>query len=140
MNRGGKRRTDNSNRHGALRTILKGSIVGTVAESLLLILFAAFLLKGGLPVSTYVAVMISIVSVACFFAGFSAVRPNRVKGIANGAAAAFPVIIITLIVCCIVSHGAVGKRALLASFAGLLSGSMGGIAAVNMKSKKRKKI
>lgn len=122
----------------ALRAIVIGTFCGAVLCAVLLCVCSlAFVSSGKIPQSFLTPFIIALSVIGAFFAGFIAVKVSRKRGLFYGLLSGMLLFALFLAAGLTVEHEAVsavsGTRLLVMA----LAGSIGGVTAVNRKSKIR---
>lgn len=117
--------------------IVIAAVSGAVFYFVLIAVFAAFALKSGAGVSSYMPAGLAAGAVSCLFSGFAAVRPIKEKGAVYGSLTGLIQAVVSSIVLFIVNHASAGNGLFILSAIMMICGMLGGIAAVNMKKRKK---
>ncbi|MBQ2964003.1 MAG: TIGR04086 family membrane protein [Clostridia bacterium] len=125
---------DNSN----LTELIKGGLLGTALFIILTLIICSLLLKTDLGKDTYFPFLMLVSALSGIFSGFSAARKKRENGLINGLTASIVPAIIILIAMSL-AYKSFSVFELIVAACCLFGGIIGGIAAVNIK-KKRKPI
>lgn len=120
-----------------INKIIIASVIGSVLYFAMLAVFAAAALKKGMEASSYMPVGLVLGAVSGFLSGFTAVRPIKEKGALYGALTGFIQSLINSIVLFIVNGGAAGTGIFILAAIVIILAAVGGIAAVNLKIKKK---
>ena len=118
--------------------IVKGGLLGSIVFIILTLIMCAVLLKTDLSRNTYLPLLMIISALSGMISGFSAVRKRRENGLVNGLTSSIIPAIIMLIAMSVAYKGFSAFELIVAACC-LFGGIIGGIAAVNIK-KKRKPI
>lgn len=117
--------------------ILKGGLSGIAALILLLFAFAYIFLNFNTDKSFYSVSLLSAAVISGVIAGFVSARKKREKGLQSGIiSSAFPAVI--LIIAMTAAYKSFNVFELVPLFCCIFGGVAGGIAAVNIKSRKKK--
>ena len=121
---------------GALRSIVIGSVAGAALCAALLGLCAlGFVSSGHIPQSLISPIVIALSAISSFMAGFVAAKISRKRGLAYGALAGLLLFLLFLLSGIIAYHEAVSAGVILRMLVMVLSGALGGLVAVNKKTK-----
>lgn len=124
---------ENSN----INRLIKAGISGITALILLLLIFAYIFLNFNIDKSIYSIALISAAVISGATAGFISTRKKREKGLLNGIiSSAFPAII--LFIAMTVAYKGFNVFELVPLLCCIFGGITGGIAAANIKTKKKK--
>ncbi|MBR3802029.1 MAG: TIGR04086 family membrane protein [Clostridia bacterium] len=118
--------------------IIKGSLTGTAIFIVLTLSVCWLLLKSDLGRDVYLPLLMIVSAISGIASGFTAVRKKRENGLVNGLAASVIPCVIVLIAMSVAYKGFSVFELIVAPCC-LFGGIIGGVAAVNIK-KKRKKI
>ncbi len=122
-----------------LKETLKGSLIGILFAAVMLAVFTFALLKLNITKENYIYILFFTCSVSGMVSGYVSARKKREKGILNGLLAWIVPLLIFIAAMSIAYNGFSFFEFIPASF-GILFSMIGGIAAVNIKRKKKKLI
>lgn len=114
-----------------------GAVLGSILYFIILALFALFALKSNVSVSSYMPAGMVLGMLAAFVGGFAAVKPLKKNGIAYGGITGLVQALICSIALFIINKGNAGSGIFILMALMVAAASGGGIAAVNMKIKKK---
>lgn len=117
--------------------IIIGAVSATVLYFVILAAYAAFALKSGAGASSYMPAGIVAGIITGLMSGFAAVRPIKQKGALYGALSGLLQALLCTVILFIVNQGSAGNGIFILSAVIIVCGMLGGIAAVNMKKKKK---
>ena len=132
-----KRSHRDENKSSPISKILIGSFVGSLLYFLVLALFALFALKSNVASSSYMPAGLFFCALSAFVGGFAAVKPLKQKGIAYGALSGLVQALVCSTVLFIVNKANAGTGIFILMALTVAASAGGGIAAVNMKIKKK---
>ena len=117
--------------------ILIGSLTGGVLFFILVAFAAAAALKSGFSSSLYMPLGIVLGALSAFAGGFIAVRPIKQRGAPYGALTGILQALICAVVLFVANGYKAGNGIFILSAVMILCSALGGIAAVNLKIKKK---
>lgn len=117
--------------------IIIAAVLGVAVYFIFIAVFAAFALKSGADNSSYMPAGMVIGAVSALISGFAAVRPIKEKGAVYGALTGLVQALISSLVLFIVNHASAGNGIFILTAVMIICGMLGGIAAVNMKKRKK---
>lgn len=117
--------------------LIIGSVISSVIYFVILAVYASFALKSGASASGYMPAGMVTGAVTGFLSGFIAVRPIKQKGAIFGAVAGLIHAVICMIVLFAVNNASAGNGIFILSAIIVICSVLGGIAAVNLKIKKK---
>ena len=123
-------------KNNAVTDLVKGGLVGSIVFIILTLIMCAVLLKTDLSRNTYLPLLMIISALSGMISGFSAVRKKREKGLVNGLTASIVPAIVILIAMSVAYKGFSVFELIVAACC-LFGGGIGGIAAVNIKMKRK---
>lgn len=129
-------RKDNKNETPFIKIII-GSVVSSILYFIIIALYAVFALKSGANASGYMPVGMVLGALTGFLCGFVAVRPIKQKGVLYGSFAGFVQALICMLVLFDVNNASAGNGIFILSAIIVLCAAVGGVAAVNMKKRKK---
>lgn len=116
-----------------LRPIGLGSVIGTVACFVLLLLMAAVVASGTISASGVTWLSMIAATFGALVAGFASARLSREKGLLYGAASGLLLLVLTTAIGWMVVPDAVGSLLWVRALLMLGGGALGGILGVNLK-------
>ncbi len=121
---------------GALRAIVIGSVTGAaLCAALLGVCALAFVSAGHIPQNLISPLVIALSVLSSFLAGFVTGKISRKRGLAYGTLSGLLLFALFLVSGLIASHEAISIAAGIRMLVMVLSGAVGGLLAVNRKSK-----
>lgn len=120
-----------------LKNIIIAVVLGVAVYFIFIAVFAAFALKSGAGDSSYMPAGMAVGAVSALISGFAAVRPIKEKGAVYGALTGLVQALISSLVLFIVNHASAGNGIFILTAVMIICGMLGGIAAVNMKKRKK---
>lgn len=117
--------------------IIIGSSAGCVLCFILIALAAVMALKSGLSSSVYMPLGMFFGALSAFLGGFIAVRPIKQRGALYGALSGLLQSLICSVILFVANGYTAGNGIFILSAIIILCSALGGIAAVNLKIKKR---
>ena len=117
--------------------ILIGAVLGSVIYFAAVAVFAAFALKSGVGFSSYMPAGLALGALAGLVSGFFTVRPIKQNGALYGALSGLGQSLINSIVLFSVNKASAGTGMLILAVSVTVASAIGGIAAVNIKRKKK---
>ncbi len=130
-------RRDEKQKSSPYTKIIIGSLVSVALYFILIALIAAMALKSDLSPSAYMPAGIISGILSSLIGGFVSVRPIKEKGVLFGALTGVVQAIICSLVLFVVNGNAAGNGIFILSAVMILCSAVGGIAAVNLKIKKK---
>lgn len=129
-------KTESSNYKNSLKSIIWGLLAGAAVCTIFLFLFAFIFVKiKSVPFSMVNTLAIICASLGGFSAGYITVRIHKKNGLLYGAAAGFALFSIITVVGFMVSRDKFTYLTLIRLLALTLMGAVGGVLAVNKRSK-----
>ncbi|HEX3038587.1 MAG TPA: TIGR04086 family membrane protein [Oscillospiraceae bacterium] len=133
----GRERSENSVIN-VLRPIVFGAVGGSFICAVLLAICAlGFVSSKHLPQGIIQSLVLAIVAISAFFAGYIAAKISHARGLMFGALAALVLFLLFFICGLIVANESITLTTLLRLVIMMIVGAIGGIAAVNKKSKNK---
>ena len=130
-----KTKQDN-NKKFFFKALLMGLFWGLVVFAVAMSCFALVMLKADVPKAALFAMSTFAVGISAFVSGFASSRVVRKKGAIVGAVGSVPIFLVVFI-CSLVANGcSISNGLLIKLLIMLICGALGGILAVNMRSKK----
>lgn len=120
-----------------LSGIMITSLVGCLLFFILTALFSYLVLQKGISSSLYMPVGLVLGAISAFLNGFAAVRPIKEKGVLYGALTGLIQALLCSVVLFVANGGAAGTGIFILAAIIILAAAVGGIAAVNLKIKKK---
>lgn len=121
-----------------LRAVVVGAVAGALICAALLAVFSfIFVSAESIPHDFLPAFMIAVTVVCSFFAGFITAKLSKQRGLLCGCAAGTLLFLIFLISGVAMSEGGTGGRVFLRLLIMVVSGGIGGLIAVNGKSRRK---
>ncbi len=117
--------------------IIMGASAGSILYFVFLALFAVFALKSNVATSSYMPVGMVFGALAAFAGGFAAVKPLKKKGIAYGSLTGIVQALVCSTVLFVINKANAGTGIFILMALMVVAAAGGGIAAVNMKIKKK---
>ena len=117
--------------------IATGSVISTALFFLFIGLFALMALNSGVSASLYMPTGMIFGAITAFLGGFISVRPLKEKGVLFGAISGVIQAVICAAVLFFINKGSVGTGVFILSALIIVFSGLGGIAAVNLKIKKK---
>lgn len=134
-----KKKPSSSSIKAIVMPIVTSFLSGMIVFFVCLSISSALVVKQNMPFNKMsMMLMVSCILSACL-AGFVLSRNLQVKGLIAGVLAALPLMLVEIVIIISMSDGHVSGTVYLLIPTMLLAGAVGGVAAVNMKTKKRKK-
>lgn len=128
----------NKNDASNLKDLIKGNLVGSAMLIILLLIFAMVIFKFSFSSEYYLVFYVGALIISSFVSGTITVRKIMKNGLIYGALVSLLPSIIAVITTCIVSRS-FNLIYLAIPLISAVSSAFGGIAAVNIKSKKRRR-
>ncbi len=132
-----KRSRREDNKATPISKIIIGATVGSVLYFVVLALFALFSLKSNVSASSYMPAGMVFGALSAFVGGFTAVKPLKQKGIAYGGVTGLVQALVCSTVLFIINKANAGTGIFILMALMVSAAAGGGIAAVNMKIKKK---
>ena len=121
------------------KEIIKAGFMGIISAAAVLAAFAAVLLKLNMSQNNYIVALVLAAVVSGIVSGFASARKKRENGIANGfMSACMPCAV--LVAAMSAAYKGFSAFELVPAAMCIFSGVCGGVAAVNMKRKKKRNI
>lgn len=120
-----------------LKRIMIISLIGCFLFFIFTALFSCLILKNGISSSLYMPVGMVLGAVSAVLSGFATVRPIKEKGALYGALTGFIQSLLCSVVLFVVNGGSAGTGIFILAGLMILASALGGIAAVNLKVKKK---
>lgn len=121
-----------------LRAIIIGAVAGALICALLLAICAlAFVSAENIPHDFLPAFIIIVTIVSSFFAGFVSAKMSKQKGLFCGSIAGVLLFLLFLLSGVVLSHSGAGGEIFMRLLLMVLSGGIGGLVAVNGKSRRK---
>lgn len=117
--------------------ILTGAVLGGAVYFVAVALFAAFALKSGIGFGSYMPAGLALGALSGLVSGFSAVRPIKQNGALYGALSGICQALINTVVLFSVNKARAGTGMLILALIVTAFSVIGGIAAVNIRRKKK---
>lgn len=118
--------------------LFKGVIFGLISLISAVLLSALFIYKSNLSDKFYIPLMLASVVLSGFLSGYLSVMKIRKNGLMNGAVSTVASVIVLFIAMSVANRG-FNFFMIIPCFILVVSGTLGGIAAVNIKHKNKKK-
>ncbi len=127
-----------NNKSAIFFAYMKGSLVGTIVLILSVLISAAVLYKGKIEQSMYFPLLLLCLAISGTVSGFSGAKKIRKNGLLTGLiSSALPAVISTSATA--VASRQLGLYPMISAVIILLFGAVGGIAALNIKTNKKRK-
>lgn len=135
----GKRKTSRADkkRTPPVLTIAVCSVLGSALYFIAAAVFAALSLKFHVDSKLYLPAGAALGALTGWIGGFCAAKPQKEKGAVYGAASGAGQAVVTAVILFAVNEGETGVKAALLFSLTVIFGIIGGIAAVNVKRKKK---
>ncbi len=132
-----KRTRREDNKSTPISKIMIGAVLGSILYFAFLAFFALFALKSNVSVSSYMPAGMVLGALTAFIGGFVAVKPLKQKGAVFGALTGLVQALICSIILFVVNEAAAGTGIFILMALLIAAAAGGGIAAVNMKTKRK---
>lgn len=132
-----KRSRREDNKSSPISKIMIGAVSGSILYFALLAFFALFALKSNVGTSSYMPAGLFLGALTAFIGGFAAVKPLKQKGAIFGALTGLVQALICSIILFIANEAAAGTGIFILMALLIAAAAGGGIAAVNIKIKKK---
>lgn len=133
---GKSNRKDNKSKTPFTKIII-GSVISTVLFFIIIALFALSALNSVFSSSSYMPVGMVSGSLTAFAGGFISVRKLKEKGVLFGAVSGIIQAVLCSVILFVINNGSVGTGVFILSALIIIFSALGGIAAVNLKIKKK---
>lgn len=132
-----KRSRRDESKSSPISKIAIGAVLGSILYFVILALFALFALKSNVSVSSYMPAGMVFGALSAFAGGFAAVKPLKQNGVAYGGITGLAQALICSIVLFVINKANAGTGIFILMALMVAAAAGGGIAAVNMKIKKK---
>lgn len=132
-----KHRREESGIEYVIKKTLTGSGVMLAVLVVLILVFTQVALKMDMEQKFLPIFALASAAIAAIVGGFTAIRPTRRNGLLFGALSAMPVVIIFLLFMVLMKDVHLGQNTLITAVIMPVFAAMGGIAAVNIKKKRK---
>lgn len=132
-----KRSRREDNKVTPISKIIIGAAVGSILYFVILALFALFALKSNVGISSYMPAGMVFGALSAFIGGFTAVKPLKQKGIAYGGVTGLAQALVCSTILFVINKANAGTGIFILMALMVAAAAGGGIAAVNLKIKKK---